>query len=254
MLVLPQMAQCFEDEDDTRLEENKVDPRSTFKTVQEKKEMLMLHESLIEETNAETGVLDYQYYTGQDLRRFAVLLFANHDLRDPTAILSYEVEYGQRISNRLWAEFFLAKTTGRWANMGENPSYRTGNVDAEGHILSYRSGEVAQSVTNGGGGFSYRFHFPGHEVDNEAIFQTVAAYGTWNVVNDELKALDYKGFGFRADYGLHKRFATRWCAGIKLAYNRAFVKRHENFSDEPSTDRRYNLSWLTLGLEGSIFF
>lgn len=245
---------AFEDEDDTRLEDDKINSKQTFDTVQQKKEMLMLHDSLIEEENPETGVLDYQYYTGQDLHRLALLIHGNHDIRDLTTLLSFEVQYGQRISNRLWAEFLFAKTYGRWSEMGENPSYTTSNPDAEGGALSFREGNVKQSVTQGGGGLSYRFHFPGHDIDNESVFQTISAFATWNVVLDEYKSLNYRGPGFRADYGLHKRWATRWYAGLRGAYNRAFVKRHDNFDGEIGAHRRYNLSWLTFALEGGIYF
>lgn len=245
---------AFEDDDDTRLEKNKINPKQTFDTVQQKKEMLMLHDSLIEEENPETGVLDYQYYTGQDLHRFAILIHGNHDIRDLTNLLSFEVQFGQRVSGRLWAEFLFAKTYGRWSEMGENPSYSSSNADAEGNELSFRGGNVKQSVTQGGGGLSYRFHFPGHEIDNESLFQTISAYATWNVVLDEYKSLNYRGPGFRADYGFHKRWGTRWYAGLKGAYNRAFVKRHQNFAGEIGAHRRYNLSWLTFALEGGIYF
>jgi hypothetical protein len=250
LLSLPGLS--AENDDDTRLTKNKVNPSQTFDEVLDKKDTLLRNEALIEEKDPKTGVYDYQYYTGQDMHKVSLLFHLSHDISSISEIMGFEAQFEQRVSNRLWMGLLLSRIFGRWDSMGENPVGTSTNVDAE--VNNPRDPVSKQTVTSFGGGLSYRFRMPDQIITTEGLFQTVSAYVTWNTALDEMRQKDYRGPGFRADYGLHKRFAHRWYLGVRGSYQKSFVKRGSIGTNETGSERRYNLSWITIAADAGIYF
>ena len=86
------------------------------------------------------------------------------------------------------------------------------------------------------------------------MFEHVAAYLTYHSLTDGLRDLSYSGPGFRADFGLHKRFSPRFHFGINLSYNLGVIDREKITETERREDRNFVISWLSFGADLGFYF
>ncbi len=216
-------------------------------------------EILINKPKNEKGMIPSPYSTLDDTFRISLGYHVNANLRDSFSLTSFELLLGLRSKSfdGIWYSGYVAKTTSDFENLSENPSDTSpDNPQAESNNL--RTGGEAQDLLTVGAGFGYRDRVLDQDIDFiqfNNLFQTISVYTTYNQLAEGLRGLDYSGYGFRALYGIDKIFAINYSLGLKLSYNFASVKQSSDINEDASgRDRELALSWLTLGVDLSIFF
>ena len=143
-------------------------------------------------------------------------------------------------------ELCAALTTGKYREMTRL------NASIGGESEEQRE-ESAQNLTFGAG-LGYRTRYIRNLIKSDNIFETIAAYLTYNSFSDNFRSESYSGYGIKADFGVHKRMGARSHWGMKMSYNLASVRKGEEFEGEGSAARSLTITWLTFGLDYSFYF
>ncbi|MBF0314793.1 MAG: hypothetical protein HQK50_00415 [Oligoflexia bacterium] len=207
----------------------------------------------ISEKNLETGLLEKVYSIGEDKNHWNLFFQTNASVIKGPSLLAGDFLYGRNL-DFCWLETAFSIVTAHFSALSTIPGRRSDNNYAE--VNSSRSPDSAQLLFSASLGPGYRFRFP-EEVNIlqiQNLFQNVAVYLSYNRLLDSVRDAEYDGFGFRADYGVHKRLSTRSHIGARFAYHFAEVSRPEMFSQESGKDRRLYLSWFTLGLDLAVYY
>jgi hypothetical protein len=86
------------------------------------------------------------------------------------------------------------------------------------------------------------------------LFETYSAFLAVGRLSEDFMSETYQGPGLRADWGVHWRMAQYLHLGLKFSWSHYSLKRGELFQDEPQSPRHLSISWLSLGIEGAIYF
>ncbi|PIP93228.1 MAG: hypothetical protein COW00_11225 [Bdellovibrio sp. CG12_big_fil_rev_8_21_14_0_65_39_13] len=202
--------------------------------------------TVIKERNFETGIFRDEYNTTEDNNLFTLGYALNADLKNSGGIAAFEAIYGRRF-DLAWLQFVGMKMSAQFKEVADTNS----TMNATEEFLDTRG-----SLTQLGAGLSYRSQWVSYllSTGTNRVFETVAAYLTYNTFREGLTETDYKGFGVRADFGIHNRFSPTMHLGGKLSYNLINAERPENFDKEASSERALLLQWISLGIDVTFYF
>ena len=247
ILSLPIYAQQYYDE------LSKVSDNSNTSTdqVMQNKDEHMANESLVSDLDDETGYESEDVFTGHDKNRLAAQAQFSYDWGKFMSIKGFQANYARKIGN-FWFEGLVQSISGNFIDMAENQSAAaTSNADAESN--NFRPADTTATALVIGLGVGHRFKIFQYFIPWQDMFETVNVYGTYNTFSDNFKNQDYTGYGFKADYGLHKRLGRSLFAGAKLSYNWATVKR-QLAENEISREGSLMLSWFSIAFELGYYF
>ncbi len=200
---------------------------------------------IISQIDKELGIYLEDYSTDNDQHRFGLNYHFNSDLKNPFEITTMEANYAYRLGVA-WLEICAALTTGKYREL----TRLNGSIGAE---TENQREENASNLTFGGG-LGYRTRYIRNLINSSNIFETIAAYLTYNSFSDNFRSESYTGYGIKADFGVHKRTGARSHWGMKMSYNLASVRKAKQFEGEGSAARSLTITWLTFGLEYSFYF
>jgi len=200
---------------------------------------------VISQIDKELGIYLEDYSTDNDQHRFGLNYHFNTDLKNPFEITTMEANYAYRLGVA-WLEICAALTTGKYREL----TRLNGSIGAESEN---QREENATNLTLGGG-LGYRTRYIRNLINSSNIFETIAAYLTYNSFSDNFRSESYTGYGIKADFGVHKRTGARSHWGMKMSYNLASVRKAKQFEGEGSAARSLTITWLTFGLEYSFYF
>lgn len=208
-------------------------------------------DSFIKEIDMELGQsLDY-FSTANDKTRFSIS--GGSDFQFNTSKqLEFDFQYMYRLSNIHdgWLALQLKKVQATYDHIADTPVSTTGNLNSDSNFD--RKGKI-QNMTIFGVGYAQRFKFLREFINSDRVFETVAAYFNYVLLNDETTDKDYAGYGLTCDFGVHKRAGKKFFYGAKFSYNLASVIR-EPINDELKEDRSLAYSWSSFLLELGYFF
>lgn len=217
----------------------------------DKKEITLQDDSIIYDMNKDTGIKDKSHYTGRDNHKLSGHYFGNVALNKFTDISAFEVNYSMRFSE-IWVESFLGRTATTFKVISEN---KTPNINAlsTSEARYIRPDASRETLLSAGIGIGYRFKMIYQFIETNDVFETISAFGTRHILDESFRGTNYNGYGFRADYGIHKRATTSFFYGGKLSYNFGAVKRR--LADgESRREGTLSLSWVALGFEAGYYF
>ncbi len=200
---------------------------------------------VIRQIDRNMGVFLEDYSTQKDQHRFGLNYHFNTDLKSPFEVTTLEANYAYRLGVA-WLEFCLAYTTGKYREM-------TRLNTAIGAETELQREENATNLTFGGG-LGYRTRYIRSLIDSQNIFETVAAYLTYNSFSDNFRSESYTGYGIKTDFGVHFRSGARSHWGAKFSYNLSSVRKAQEFETQGSAARSLTLTWATFGLDYSFYF
>jgi hypothetical protein len=200
---------------------------------------------VIRQIDRSMGVFLEDYSTQKDQHRFGLNYHFNTDLKNPFEVTTLEANYAYRLGVA-WLEFALAYTTGKYREMTRLNT----SIAAETEL---QREENATNLTFGGG-LGYRTRYIRDLINSQNIFETIAAYLTYNSFSDNFRAESYTGYGIKTDFGVHFRSGARSHYGVKFSYNLASVRKAQEFETQGSAARSLTLTWATFGLDYSFYF
>lgn len=200
---------------------------------------------LIRQIDQELGVYLEDYSTTNDHHRFGLSYHLNTDLKSPFEVSTFEANYAYRLGVA-WLEFEVSQTSGKYRELTE--------LNSSAGVNSEDQREANAKNLSLGLGLGYRTRYIRSLINSLNLFETTAAYLTYNSFSDDFDSEAYSGHGIKADFGLHKRISSRSHWGGKLSYNLASVTRAEAFEGESTAARSLTITWLTLGLDYSFYF
>jgi len=214
--------------------------------------ILLDDEALLPGKDLNSGIIESDYYTHKDNLRINVMAMFNPNIRKLSSIASLEAMISKNF-NWFWLEGFFSATSAQFAEIMDNRSFvNPASPEAEGNF--FRDEDVEQKLTTLGLGMGHRFRFFQGFFRARDLFEHVAAYLTYHSLTDSGRDLAYRGPGFRADFGLHKRLTSAFHIGINLSYNLGIVDRESIIETESREDRTFTLSWLSIGADLAFYF
>ena len=205
---------------------------------------------LLKEKNESSGIYDISYKTSDDTQRLSAIYRTNTDTGKLSSLSAYEFSYAKKL-DVFWLEFFYARTTGRFDALGNNNPNIT--------VMTEESESSITTISTLGSGFSYRSRviqeLLGEMIDAERVFETTSTAMTYNSLSNSYYEKAFRGYGMRADYGIHYRVSPALHWGPHFSYNLAVVKKDPTDDLKTnSADRSLLLSWTTWGIDFSIYF
>ncbi len=203
----------------------------------------------IQQLDSEMGIRLGTFSTAEDRSKIGLAYTLNADLKDLTELSSFEASYSYRLQ-KTWLEFFVARTTAQFDQITENnPSLGAltpaANTDEE---------EPSTSLLNFGAGLMYRTTYIQNLIGGEGFFETIAAHLTYNQFDDSFREDNFSGLGFKADFGIHRRFSKNFHFGGRMTYQMASVKIPAAFEGETSSARSLLLRWMGFGVDIGFYF
>lgn len=219
-----------------------------------KPEKYLRDESMVYNFNSNLGLRDHRKYTGQDKNKLALAGHISSNYEHFDNLMGLEINYLRRSSSydKIWwgAQFFSHNAKFDAITQNHSPGKSTNPGSESAH---QRPNGVDNTVMGAGLGLSYRFKLLLDFFDTEDVFETVDIFANYLQLNEKHIDSSYRGYGFTANYGIHKRSGTSFFYGGKLSYNLAAVTR-EALADEKKEDRSLTLGWLSIALELGVFF
>lgn len=217
----------------------------------EKKDVTLQDDSIIYDLNKDTGVKDKSHYTGRDGYKLSGHYMGNVELNKFTDISAFEFNFSKRFAE-IWVETFVGRTAATFKAISEN---KKSNINAlsTSEARYIRPDNSSETLLSAGVGIGYRFKMIYQFIDTTDVFETISAFVTRHILDESFRGTNYNGYGFRADYGIHKRSTTSFFYGAKASYNFGAVKRRLN-DGESRSEGTLSLSWLALGFEAGYYF
>ena len=194
--------------------------------------------------DSNTG-LEISYDTQKDLNRFNAAILFNSDLRDFTDMFIAEVGFGMFLDDNKYLDFFLNTQRNKYGTMAS----RASDINGAGDVID----QTKESFFSFGMGPTYRTYFTRDLVNLDNLYETIHAGVGLGWFFEELSNEGYFGPGVKADFGIHYRISKNFHIGTKLSWNHYWVKRDENFVDEPQGIRTISLTWLSFGLDFALY-
>jgi hypothetical protein len=200
----------------------------------------------IEEIDSERGVPLGTFSTADDRSRISAAFSFNSDLKDLSTISSFEGSYAFLL-RKTWIELSGSKTVARFNEITRNnpslPAAALTNIELENtDLLSF------------GAGLLYRTTYIQNVFSSPHFFETVSAAITYNQFDDSLRTETYSGVGFKAEFGIHRRFSKNFHFGGKIGYHLASVQYPEDDNELTKSQRSLLLSWMGLGFDLGFYF
>jgi hypothetical protein len=200
----------------------------------------------IEEIDSERGIPLGTFSTADDRSRITASFSFNSDLKDLSTISSFQGAYAFRL-RKTWIELSGSKTVARYNELTrENPSIpgaNIANLELENtDLLSF------------GAGLLYRTTYIQNIFNGPSFFETVSAAITYNQFDDSVRSETYSGLGFKAEFGVHRRFSKNFHFGGKLSYHLASVQYPDEGNELTKSERSLLLTWMGLGFDLGFYF
>ncbi|MFZ4712095.1 MAG: hypothetical protein ACOYL6_00150 [Bacteriovoracaceae bacterium] len=218
--------------------------------VKAKKDITLKNEAMITDTNSYTGIKDREYYTGNDHHKLSGSYQLNPRITKPFDFSSFELNYGYKMWG-LWWQGFVARSAGTWDTVAENKEI--GGTGADSEARFQRPKNSRETLMSYGLGVGYRFRMIYEWLKIDDLFETISVYGARHSLNESYRDLNYTGYGFRADYGIHMRATSSFFYGLKGSYNIGKVTRSLG-EKESHSDASLAISWISLGFEAGYFY
>lgn len=208
-----------------------------------RKEKFQRDELMVYDIDKDIGFADRRRWTGDDRNRLAAAFHLNGQYEFLRELQSIEVSWLRRTNNwhKLWWGAMLKQTNGEYGAMADN--------NPNEGITRERSEK--QSLTTFGAGVGYRLRLLTDFIETDKTMETVNVFATYNTLGSD-RSEEYKGYGFTADYGLHRRTRSSFFWGGKFTYNLAWVERSQ--SNTPQTGRSLSLGYYTFAFEAGFYF
>lgn len=216
-------------------------------------EIHLNNESIIQDTDNDLGVYSDAYFSGKDSNRLSLAFHLTHDFQNISKLYSFEAQMLFEFDHyrESWWGIILKSTSANYSAIAEEIlGSGSGHPDANSNTLRLDNKQTINSV---GPGLGHRFKLLSSWYHTDRIFETVAAYLTYNFHTDSTDDLQYSGFGYVADYGLHYRARTNFFYGGKLSYNYVALIR-DAISDESKQDRSLVLGWTSFAFEMGYYY
>jgi len=210
-------------------------------------DVFLSEDSILQETDTSTGMVEDSYYTGNDSTRVSISLNYSQDYEDPTKVQMVDFQYLSRLDasyRQYWWGLQFKRTTAKYSAIAEESD--SDNLAAE------RASNI-HSFTIVGFGISHRFRALASQAFTDRFFENVSVYGNYMFHSDGTNDERYTGYGYTAEYGLNYRSSQRFFYGGKISYNWAMVERSA-VDDESLSARSLVFGWLTFGLELGYYF
>lgn len=187
-----------------------------------------------------TGLLKEEHVLNKDRNRLSLVYHFNKDFSSIAGIQNIEGIFAKKFSS-YWIEFFafqLAATNSE--------------IFASGASLD--QGESEDSIFAFGASISYRGDWIQDFLGSNNLYSmTSAGLGYYSYTNNFTEDT-YKGIGLKCDFGMHYRTSPTFHYGMKISYHLAPMTRAGTFEGEPSSARSVTASWVSLGLDLSLYF
>ena len=218
----------------------------------EQNELRNLDQSILKDFNDQLGIMGDAYSTQKDKHRLSFAYMISHDYEDFTKTQTIEVQTMHKLSGlaQTWLSFQFKKTNAKFSAVSSGQATTSSNPNAEGNIERL---DHQQNLTLMGVGLGYRFKIFSRAFKSDRFFEMLAAYFNYATNSDEATELDYKGFGYNADYGIHYRAGENFFYGAKFSYTVAELKRAA-IADETRDERVLNFAFFSMGFEMGYFF
>ncbi len=227
-------------------------PDQPLNEFRENPEFYLQEEHIVYDYDSSTGLRDNFTYTGYDKHRMLVGAHINHDLIKAADLLGLDLSYGLKLGS-VWALFNFSIFKSRFDLVAENNNSGASGENTEAEGKYSRAGDVGTTIQQIALGAGKRFRLASDFFNSDSFFESINVYASYNIFQDELRKIDYSGYGLRADYELQHRTAAQFFYGVKLSYNWAIVQR-EKIDLEPHNERSLSLSWLSAGLFLGLFY
>jgi hypothetical protein len=219
--------------------------------INQKKESTLKDEAMVIDTNPLTGIKDKTHYTAKDHHRLSGAYLANGEVLKLSNYSGFMGEYAFKAYG-IWWHAFVEKSASTFKTISENKRLSTSTtIGSEARFQ--RPDESKQDLFSYGAGIGYRFKSIWEWLEFEDLFETIAVFGVKHSLKESYRDLSYAGYGFRADYGIHKRASTSFFYGLKASYNIGTVRRALDVG-EISSEGSLALSWFSLGAEIGYYY
>lgn len=210
-------------------------------------DMYLSDDSILSDTDKETGLVEDAFYTGNDSSRFSISLNYSQDYEDPTKVQMYDFQYFSKINSsylKLWWGFQAKQVIAKYSAIAEESVTDT---------LATARKSNNQSFSIFGFGLGHRFRALGGAMLSDRFFENISVFANYMFHTDTTTSETYNGYGYTAEYGLNYRSSKTVYYGGKLSYNWAMVERSA-VDEESLPERSLVFGWLTLGLELGYYF
>ncbi len=215
-------------------------------------EKLQRDEKMVSQMNEELGIAEESRWSGLDRNRLSGAFHLNGRYEFMRELQGFELTWMRRVENwsKLWWGATLRQTQTGFGEITQNRA-PDGNAQSEGAYQRPRDAE--QTLTSMGVGAGYRFRLLTDFMRTENTFETVNVWALRTSLEESFIKETYAGWGWSADYGLHRRTSSSFFWGGKFTYNLAWVERAKRGTEAPE-ERSLALGWYTLALEAGFFF
>lgn len=217
-----------------------------------KPEITLKDEAMISNFNSSTGIKDSEYYTGKDKHMLAGAYHVNPNITKISDLSSFEVSYAYKVYS-VWAQAILTQTAGKFDGVSENKDVNAQTTNTNSEYRFQRPYNSKETILSYGVGVGYRFRMIYEWIKFDNMFETIGVYAMKHALNESYRDLSYNGYGFRADYGIHKRAGQSFFYGIKGSYNIGKVTRSLE-EGESKADGSLALSWISMGFQVGYWF
>ena len=214
-------------------------------------EIYLNDQVLLEQRDDTTGIIKEDFYTAKDDNRLTLQFLISSNLLKANDLKSFELVYGRQFNN-FWLDAYFAQTQTVFESVAENRTTTSGNVSSEAN--NPRGDRTKQTILSFGLGPTYRFRMHNHITIFDQVFQTVGAYATYNVNKDDGHTETYRGPGLKTDFGIHYRSSKGIALGWKLSYNLMTASRAQSYDNEPRNERSFVYSWLSTGIDLTLYY
>jgi hypothetical protein len=225
LLLMLSSMNYAQDFDDVSLDDLEEDHNATTKMVYREKT---------------TGLLKEEHVLNKDRNRLSLVYHFNKDFSSIAGVQNIEGIFAKKFSS-YWIEFFAFQL-----NATHSEIFSSGS--------SLDQGESEDSILAFGAAISYRGDWIQDFLGSNNLYSmTSAGLGYYSYTNNFTEDT-YKGLGLKCDFGMHYRTSATFHYGMKMTYHLAPMTRAATFDGEPSSARSVTASWVSLGLDLSLYF
>lgn len=193
-----------------------------------------------------TGLMKGIDTSSNDTARWNFSLRLNGDVLNSTDILGGEIQFSKKLELGGWLESFVSKDKVVFSEVGE---YHAGMGTYSDDLLV-----SSDDLLSLGLGLGMRSSLIQYFIDSKIFFDTTSVFITYNSFDENYYATTYKGVGFRADYGIHRRSSSSTHYGLKVSYNLMSLRRGESTGVYTKDQDTLLLSWFGLIFDIGLYF
>ncbi len=212
-------------------------------------------ESVLENRNDDTGIVEEAFYTASDEIRISISYQFSMDYEDFAKIQTYDASYLNKFDNSylgLWWGLHIKSTSAKYSAVAEEISSSSSTVDPNSNANNVR-GDNTQNFLIGGFSLAHRFKMLDKLIEINRVFDVVKIGLNYVQSFDSTTSDTYQGQGYSAEYSLEYRSSKDFFYAAKLDYNWITVERSA-IDEERLPDRSLVYGWTSLGFELGYYF